>query len=287
MQDQPASNASQSDGGVIQQIQTLLTDSEQARTFLINTAVAIGIFIVGWIASKWIHSVVGSVLRRRQIDEALTRFVASLAQYAVLAMAVIAALDRAGVPSTSFVAILGSAGLAIGLAMQGNLGHFASGVMLLLFRPFTLGDIITVAGQTGLVEEIGLFATTLSTPFNETIFIPNGEITSSVITNLTKTGYRRCKIEIGVAYGADIGQVCKVLKGAAESCDLVLKDPEPGVAFIGFGASSLDFVVLTSATKSDFLPMQHQVRHAIYDALNSNNIEIPFDQIVIHQAQAA
>ena len=257
----------------------------QAQDFFINTATALLIFIIGWIASKWANSLAASVLRRRKVDEALSRFLAAIAQYAVLAAAVIASLDQAGVPSTSFVAVLGSAGLAIGLALQGSLGNFASGVMILLFRPFTLEDVITIAGHTGRVEDIGLFATKLVTPANETIIVPNAQVTGSSIINLTTRGHRRAKIEVGVAYGADVNQVMEVLKSAASQCDLVLADPEPGVVFTGLGASSLDFAVMVSANNSDFFPMQHQVRQAVYNALNAANIEIPFNQIVVHQVE--
>ena len=163
----------------------------QAETFLIHVALAFLIFVVGWTASKWANSLALRAFERRKLDPAMSRFLASLVQYGVLAAAVIAALDRTGVPSTSFVPILGSAGLAIGLALQGSLGNFASGVMILLFRPFTLNDAVSVAGHTGRVEEIGLFATTLITPDNETIIVPNAQVTGGSIVNLTALGRRR------------------------------------------------------------------------------------------------
>lgn len=269
------------------QIESLAEKWPQAQDFVINAATALAIFIVGWIASKWISSMVGRLLEKRKVDKALTRFLASMIQYLVLALACIAALDRAGVPSTSFVAILGSAGLAVGLAMQGTLGHFSSGVMILIFRPFTIDDVITVSGHTGLVKDIGLFATTMFTPINETIIVPNGSITGDTIVNHTREGHRRAKIEIGAAYGCDIEQVKKVLHKAASDCSMVLKDPAPAVAVTGLGASSVDFTVLVSAKNEDYIPFQSQVRQALYDALNNANIEIPFNQIVVHQAPAS
>lgn len=270
----------------LEQIESLSKQWPQAQDFIINAATALLIFIVGWIASKWISSMFGRVLEKRKVDRALSRFLASLVQYLILALAVIAALDRAGVPSTSFVALLGSAGLAIGLAMQGTLGHFSSGVMILIFRPFTLDDVVTVAGQTGKVEEIGIFSTTLVTVANETVIIPNGSITGSTIINLTRRGHRRAGIDIGAAYGCDVDKTSAVLLAAAEKCSLVLKDPAPAVALVGLGASSVDFKVLASAKNEDYIPMQAQVRQALYDALNEAGIEIPFNQMVIHQAPA-
>ena len=164
------------------------------------------------------------------------------------------------------------------------MSHFASGVLLLLFRPFTIGDRVTAAGETGKVEDVGLFATTLSTPANERIILPNSMVTGDTITNQTASGQIRSSIDAGVAYGADIEEVCKVLLAAAESCDLVLDDPGPGVAFVEMAASSLNFKVHCWARPGDNVDMQHQVRTAIYDKLNEAGIEIPFDQLVVHKA---
>lgn len=268
----------------LKQLEELAGKWPQAQDFIINAATALGIFIVGWIVSKWVCALVGRILEGRKVDRALSGFLASIVRYLVLAMAVIAALDRAGVPSTSFVALLGSAGLAVGLAMQGTLGHFSSGVMILFFRPFTIDDVVTVDGNTGTVTDIGLFATTLLTPANETVIVPNGSITGSTIINLTRQGHRRAKIEIGAAYGCDVDQVKSILLQAAKGCDKVLQDPAPGVALTGLGASSVDFTVLVSAKNEDFVAFQGEVRQALYDALNKAGIDIPFSQIVVHQA---
>jgi small conductance mechanosensitive channel len=182
------------------------------------------------------------------------------------------------------VAILASAGLAIGLALQGSLANFAAGVMILIFRPFDLGDKVTAAGNTGKVNDIGLFATTLVTADNETIITPNSSITSESIINHTTRGTLRGNISVGVAYGANIDQAIQVMEKACRESDLVLEDPAPSVAFVGFGASSIDFVVRPWATSGDYLTMLHNVRVNLYDRLNEAEIEIPFDQIVVHNA---
>lgn len=254
--------------------------------FIVGVAAALVIFVIGWIASKWAHRLALVALRKRSVDEALARFLASIAQYAVLAAAVIAALGEAGVETTSLVAVFASAGLAIGLALQGSLGHFASGVMVLLFRPFTLGDTITASGHFGTVDDIGLFATTLVTLDNEKIIIPNGTVTGASIVNHTTLGTRRGAIDVGVVYGADVARVMQVLEQAAKGCDIVLDDPAPAVAFVGLGASSLDFKVFAWSKSDDYLTMLHDVRKAVYDALNAAGIEIPFSQIVVHQASS-
>ncbi|MEM1182256.1 MAG: mechanosensitive ion channel domain-containing protein [Acidobacteriota bacterium] len=262
----------------------LVEDFPQVMDWAVNIGTALAIFIVGWIFSKWVYSLVLKALRKGQLDEALARFLGSLAQWGVLGFTVIAALARVGVETTSLAAVLAAAGLAVGLALQGSLSHFASGVMLLVFRPFTIGDRVTAAGSTGKVEDIGLFATTLSTPANERIILPNAAVTGDTIVNHTATGRIRTSIDAGVAYGADIDEVCKVLLEAANSCELVLDDPGPGVAFVEMAASSLNFKVHCWAEPANNVDMQHQVRQAIYDKLNAAGIEIPFDQVVMHQA---
>lgn len=252
--------------------------------WMINVAAALAIFLAGWIVSKWMHRLVVRILRRREVDEALSRFLGALLQWAILAATVIVSLGQVGVATTSFVALLASAGLAIGLALQGNLGHFASGVMVLLFRPFTIGDWVTAGGETGTVEEIGLFATTLLTPGNERITVPNGTVTGNSIHNFTQRGTRRADIAIGVAYGTDLTRATEVFLSACKRCDKVLDDPAPSVFFAGFGASSLDFSVRPWASSSDYAAMLHEVRLALYQDLEAAGIEIPFDQVVLHQA---
>ena len=247
---------------------------------------ALLIFVVGWLISKWAHSGVTRLLRKRKLDESLTRFLGALVQYMVLAAAVIAALGRVGVETTSLVALLGTAGLAIGLALQGNLSHFASGVMLLGFRPFTVGDYVEAGGKAGIVDEIGLFATTIITFDNHRITVPNGSITGGPITNFTILGKRKATISVGVAYGSDIDRTQKLLLEAASASELILEDPAPVAVFTNFGASSLDFNVSVWAKNDDFFEAKHVTRKAIYDQLNAAGIEIPFNQIVVHQAQS-
>ena len=251
---------------------------------LVSVAYAILIFVVGWLASKWLYALALRVLRQSKVDEVLSRFLSSFVQYLVLAATLIVALEEIGIETTSLVALLASAGLAIGLALQGSLGNFAAGVMILFFRPFTLGERVTAGGQTGNVEDVGLFATTLLTPDNEKVIIPNGSITSGSIVNHTTMGTLRGNIEIGVAYGTDLSTVMEVMMTACKRTELVLEDPAPSVSFVGFGASSLDFVIRPWAKLSDFGGMLQGVRIALYEELNRAGIDIPFDQIVVHRA---
>ena len=251
--------------------------------YIVGAALALVIFIIGWIASKWAYSMALRILRRQKVDEALARFLAGIAQYAVLAAAVITALGKVGVETASLVALLATAGLAIGLALQGSLSHFAAGVMTLLFRPYTIGDKITAAGHTGGVTDIGLFATTLTTPNNDTIIIPNGEVSSGSIVNHSKIGTCRANISIGVAYGTEVEKAMQIITDCLKTTDKVLAEPGPSCAFAGFGASSLDLLARPYSLPGDFPGMQHNCRISIYNALNAAGIEIPFDQIVVHQ----
>lgn len=251
-----------------------------------NVVAGLVIIFVTWIVSKWVQRLILRAIERAKVDLALGRFLASIGRYTVLLAGGLAALQRMGIEATSLTAIFASAGLAVGLALQGSLGNFASGVMLLFFRPFELGDVVNAGGVTGLVEDIGIFATTLMTPSNEKMIVPNGAITAGNITNFTTMGTRRAAIDFGVAYGEDLEKVQKVVLDAISKLDIVHKEPAPAVAFTEMAASSLNFAAICWADSGDYLGMQHQVRSAIYNALNEANIDIPFDQVVVHQAPA-
>jgi len=257
-------------------------EMETIYPYIYNLAKAVLIFVLGWLASKWAGRLTRKCLSQK--DQALVAFLAGMAQYLVLAATVIASLGAVGVQTTSLVAVLASAGLAIGLAFQGSLSNFASGIMILLFRPFTLEQRVTVAGHTGVVKDVGIFATTLVTPENEMIIIPNSKITSDAIINHTMLGTIRAAIDVGVAYGVAVDKAMDVLMGAARRVDKVLTDPEPKVVFTGLGASSLDFKVFVWSAAADAVAMQHEVRRAVYEDLNQAGIEIPFNQLVIHKA---
>ena len=247
---------------------------------------ALLILFIGWLASKWARALVLRATRKGGVDEALARFLGAIAQYTVLAATVIAALGRVGVETTSLVAVFASAGLAVGLALQGTLGNFASGVLILFFRPFELDDVVNVGGQTGKVTDIGLFATTLMTPDNHKFIVPNSQVTGGVITNFTPLDTRRVVVEIGVAYGVDLDQAKQVIIDSLKGTDLIIEDPGPGVVVSSFGASSVDLTATAFAKTSDWWPALHNSKVAIYNGLNAANIEIPFSQIVVHQADA-
>lgn len=253
--------------------------------YIEGALLAILIFVIGWLLSKWVNRFVKNTLANRlKVDVALAKFLGSIAQYSVLAMTVIAALGKVGVQTTSLIAIFASAGLAVGLALQGSLSNFAAGVMILFFRPFDLEDMITAGGITGVVKDIGIFATTFANPGNDKIIVPNSKVIGDTIVNHTTMGTRRASIDAGVGYGSDLKHVQKVLAKAATRSEGVLSDPAPAVAFTEMAASSINFQVHVWCKAEDFLSVMHNVRSAIYDDLTTAEIEIPFDQVVMHNA---
>lgn len=265
----------------------LRTYYEMAWPIVSGALLGLVILVLGWGFSKTAQRLVQNAATAAKLDTALVRFFGNIARYVVLAATVIAALGSIGIETTSLLTIFASAGLAVGLALQGSLSNFASGVMLLFFRPFDLEDFVKAGGESGTVKDIGLFATTLLTPDNELIIIPNGAIMGGNITNFTRKGTRRAAISIGVDYGSDVGQVLAVLQRAAARSEHVLPDPAPAVVLVGFGASSVDYSVRVWATTATYWPMQHNVRRAIYEDLEAAGIGIPFQQVVVHQAEAA
>lgn len=258
-------------------------------TSFLNTWVYPGVTAIIIIAiGFWLSRIAGKLAvrssRNAKLSEALARFLGQGARYLVIVLAVITAAAKVGIETTSLVALLGSAGIAVGLALQGTLSHFASGVMLLVFRPFDIDDKITAGGHTGVVTEIGLFATTLTTPTNDTIIIPNGAVAGGSITNHTRIGTVRATVAVGVAYGADVAQVTELLEKAAKSVDAVLDSPGVGIGFVDLGASSIDFAVHYFTKPADFVATQGAVRKAVYDALNEAGVDIPYQTIVVQKA---
>jgi small conductance mechanosensitive channel len=245
----------------------------------------LGIVIVtaGWVVGKWADRLVHRACGRARLNEALARFFGSLARYVTFGATLIAALGAVGIQTTSLLTVFATAGLAIGLALQGSLANFASGVLLLFFRPFDLGDAIKIAGESGEAKDIGLFATTLLTAGNETIVIPNAAITAGNITNFTRVGTRRASIAVNVAYGTKLPDVQRVLLQATASCPLVLAQPAPTVALTGFAPSALELTVAVWSRAGDWSDAQEQVRRAVYEALGNAHFDVPFPRSLVER----
>lgn len=259
---------------------------EQLTSLGTSALTALITFIVGWMIAGWVGGFATSALKRANIDEALARFLGSMVRYTFIFATLIATAEAVGIETTSLMAIFASAGLAVGLALQGSLSNFAAGVMILFFRPFTIGDVITAGGVTAQVKEIGLFATELMMLDGTKAIVPNGGLTGGTISNHTVLNKRRASVAIGVDYGADLAQVRAALTRAAEAVPQILPGEDGkkqfAVYFADFGASSLDWYVHCWSTAADFLAMQEALRTNIYNELNREGIGIPFPQLDVH-----
>lgn len=253
----------------------------------INILFALVIVVVGYWLSRQAERWTLRALEARKVDPTLSRFFAAMAQWLVLIVTGIQAVSQLGLPIASLVAVLGSAGIAVGLALQGTLSHFASGVLLLVTRPFTIGDWVTVGGETGSVHEIGLFATVLTTADNQTVIVPNSAVTGGVIVNATKRGTRRADVVVGVGYGTNLADAERVLLEAIQTVTTIHDEPAPAVALADLGGSSVDFKLMAWCASADYLGTLAAMRAAAYDALNREGIEIPFPQVTVHQASSA
>lgn len=252
-----------------------------------NFLVAIAMLIIGhWLAKK-LAALLQKGMQLKAMDLLLINFLKGVTYYATMATVFIVVAAQIGIDTTSFLAILGSVGLAVGLAMKDNLSNFSSGVMLVLFRPFTFGDFVTVAGVSGSVIAINLFSTELKSPDNQRIIIPNSLIMGQVITNVTGNATRRIDMVFGISYGDDITKARAVIIEALEKEAKVLKDPEYTVAVAELADSSVNFVVRPWVKTADYWDVKFRLTENIKLAMDANGISIPFPQRDVHIIQPA
>jgi small conductance mechanosensitive channel len=243
---------------------------------------AIAIFIIGrWIA-RALRNGVRRMMQKTDVDPIIIGFVSSITYIALLAFVVIAALGQLGIQTTSFIAILGAAGLAIGLALQGSLANFAAGFLMIIFRPFKVGDFIEGAGVSGVVEAIHIFTTTLKTGDNKIIIIPNAKLSGDNIVNYSAQETRRVDMTVGVAYDADLSVVRDVLNDIISKEKRVLKDPAPLVAVAELADNSVNFVVRVWTSTSDYWGVKFAMTETIKNRFDAEGIGIPFPQRDIH-----
>jgi small conductance mechanosensitive channel len=243
---------------------------------------ALIIFIVGrWLAKlacQWIEK----ALLKSRIDKTLATFIKNLANIVMLIIVTMVAVTPLGIETAQFAVALGAAGLAIGLALQGSLSNFASGFLMIIFRPFKVGDFIEAAGIKGTVQEIQIFNTVVNTPDNVRAIIPNAKITDDKILNYTVTGTRRVDLVIGVSYDDDLKKAKSIIEGVLASDDRVLKDPVPKVAVSELADSSVNFVVRPWVNSADYWDVYFEMTAKIKLALDENDITIPFPQRDVH-----
>ena len=257
-------------------------------TWGLRVVAAALIFIIGnWVAKR-IAAFFVVVMNRNDVDVTLTKFLRNIVYYALLVAVIIAAAGQLGINTSSFLAVVGAAGLAIGLALKDSLSNFSAGVMLILFRPFKVGDAVTVAGETGSVEEITIFNTVLNTFDNQKKIIPNGIVASGTITNITANDTRRIDLVIGISYDDDIRKAEQVLHDVVKNEDLILADPEVSIAVAELADSSVNFVVRPWVKTPDYWKVRCSLIEKIKIALDEAGITIPYPQqdVYLHQVDA-
>jgi len=248
---------------------------------------AIAILVLGRIAISIIAGSLKKVMRRAKADETLVKFVGSLTRIGLLIFVVLAALSTLGVQTTSFIAVVGAAGLAIGLAMQNSLSNFASGVMLVIFRPFKAGDYVEAGGTAGSVESVRIFNTVLKTPDNKLVIVPNSKITGDNIINYSAQDTRRVDMVFGIGYGDDLKKAKQVLERILTDDPRVLKDPAPVVAVLALADSSINFAVRPWVKTVDYWNAYFDITEKVKLTFDSEGISIPFPQRDVHIHQAA
>ncbi len=243
---------------------------------------AIAVLVIGLWIVKIIGGVIKKVLNKSNVDPSLQGFLRTAATILLKIMVYITALGMLGVEMTSFIAILGAAGLAVGLALSGTLQNFAGGVMILLFKPFKVGDFIDAQGHSGTVKEIQIFVTILTTPDNKTIIIPNGPLATNSMTNYSTQPTRRVDWTFGIGYGDDVDKGYEVLKRLIEADDRILKDPEPFYAVKELADSSVNFVVRAWVNAPDYWGVYFRMNEEVYKTFDKEGLNIPYPQTDVH-----
>jgi small conductance mechanosensitive channel len=243
---------------------------------------AIAIFIIGKMIANWLKKLVIKVMKKADIDQIIIGFTSSIAYIGMLAFVVVAALGQLGIQTTSFIAILGAAGLAIGLALQGSLANFAAGFLMIIFRPFKVGDFVEAAGVSGSVQAIHIFTTTLITPDNKTIIVPNGKIGNDNIINYSAQATRRVDLTVGVSYDADLKEVRAILEDIVSKDSRILSDPAHQIAVAELADNSVNFVVRVWVESADYWSVFFDATETVKLRLDEAGIGIPYPQRDVH-----
>jgi small conductance mechanosensitive channel len=257
---------------------------ELLTTYGLSVIYAVVILIVGWMAAGMIGRGVRKALNQTdRVDETITGFAASTTRYFVLAVVIITVLQLFGIQTTSLIAVLGAASLAIGLALQGTLSNVAAGVMLLIFRPFRVGDYVEVAGQSGTVKAISLFVSELATPDNVQIIIPNGQAWGSAVRNFSAHPTRRVDLTVGISYDDDMDKALATFRQVIGGDERIHAEPEPFVAITNLGESSVDVTLRVWCAASDYWGLKFDLTKRLKTALDAAGISIPYPHMQVIQ----
>jgi len=259
-----------------------------AADFGLRLFAALAIFIIGRWVARWLSRLLEKGMQKAGTDHTLIVFLRNIVYVGLLIFVIIAAIGQLGVQTTSFLAVLGAAGLAVGLALQGSLANFAAGVLIIIFRPFKVGDFIEAGGIAGVVKAISIFTTTLHTPDNKVIIVPNAQVNSGTITNYSANDTRRVDLVIGVSYGDDLDKVRSVIQQVLAADDRVLKDPAPQIAVMALADSSVNFTVRPWAKSTDYWGLYFDLQEQIKKRFDKEGISIPFPQqdVYVHQVSS-
>lgn len=244
--------------------------------------IAVVIFYVGRIVARMITKAVRKLMQAQEVDKILETFVCNLVYWLLMVFIIIAAINQVGIQTTSLIAIMGAAGLAIGLALQGSLSNFAAGVLIVIFRPYRVGDFVEVAGISGAVVQVQILTTVLKTGDNKQIVVPNAQIMDSIITNYSANEQRRVDMLIGVSYDDDLDKVRKTIKELVDADDRVLKDPECLIAVAALADSSVNFTVRPWVKTEDYWGVMFDLTEAIKKRFDRDGISFPFPQQDVH-----
>ncbi len=253
----------------------------------INVLAAIAILILGRIVAGWVRRLTARALRRGNVDETLIPFASSLAYFTILAFTIIAVLGKFGVQTASFIAVLGAAGLAVGLALQGSLSNFAAGVMLLVFRPFKVDDLIDAGGTLGIVRSIGVFSTQVDTLDNIRVILPNSTIYGDKIANLSANEHRRVDMTFGVGYEDNLQVAKDTIERIVKAHPAVIAEPPPDVEVSELGDSSVNFAVRPWCKHEDYWTVYFDLHRQLKEGLEAAGCSIPFPQRDVHMHQVA
>lgn len=256
-----------------------------ATQIFTNIAYAIIILAIGFWSAKMLARLAKGLMERRDADQALTGFIGNLVNAAIVTFAVIAALNELGIQTTSLIAVVGAAGLAIGLALKDSLGNFAAGVMILIFKQFKAGDVIEAAGVLGVVETLNVFSTQLKTGDNKTIYVPNGKLIGDNIINYSSKPTRRVDMVIGVSYNADLSHVKKVLQDILARESRVLEEPAPTIGVLELADNSVNFAVRPWVNAADYWGVYFDLHEAVKTRFDDEAIGIPYPQRDVHLYQ--
>ena len=257
-------------------------DGSTLVSFGKNIVIALLIFYVGKFVISLVVRALRKVMRKQEVDKTLETFVCNLVRVALMVVVVIAAIGALGIQTTSFIAIFGAAGLAVGLALQGSLSNFAAGVLIVLFRPYRVGDFIEAAGIAGAVEQVQILTTVLRTGDNKRIIVPNGQIMDSIITNYSANDTRRVDMVVGVSYSDDLDKVRATLQELIAAEERILDDPAPTIAVSELADSSVNFVVRPWVKTPDYWGVMFDLTEAIKKRFDQEGISFPFPQQDVH-----